>query len=156
MSDIVIVDTSILVNVLRVPMMSDQQDDVLDALEGHVTRRDILMLPAATVLETGNHIAQNGDGNQRRDCGVRLREMVEQSVEGVPWQLAPLPENPGAFAQMLRDFPERATAKIGFADLTIINLWQDACRRFPARRVAIWSLDRHLQGYDRQATEFGA
>ena len=74
----------------------------------HIERGDILMLPAATVLETGNHIAQNGDGNQRRACATDLRDVVEQAIEGTPWQLVPLPENPGRFASLLTDFPDYA------------------------------------------------
>lgn len=58
MSDIVIVDTTILVNVLGVPYMSDERDGILNAMQRHIERHDILVLPAATVLETGNHIAQ--------------------------------------------------------------------------------------------------
>jgi len=149
MGDIVIVDTTILVNVLGVPYMSDQRDEVLEAMGQHVQRGDILILPAATVVETGNHIAQNGDGNQRRACGQELKEVVRQSVDGTPWQLASLPEDATQFASLLDDFPSHAMRKVGFGDLTIIHVWRDACRRFPRQRVAIWSLDRDLQGYDR-------
>lgn len=149
MGDIVIVDTSILLNVLGVPNMSDERDEVLDAMEQHVERGDMLILPAATVVETGNHIAQNGDGNQRRVCGQELKEVVQQSVEGTPWQLAPLPEDAIRFASLVDDLPNHAMRGIGVGDLTIIHVWQDACRQFSGRRVAIWSLDSDLQGYDR-------
>ncbi len=149
MGDIVIVDTTILVNVLGVPYMSDERDAVLDAIGQRVERGDMLILPAATVVETGNHIAQNGDGNQRRACARELQEVVRQSVEGTPWQLAPLPEDATRFASLLEGFPDHAMRGIGFGDLTIINVWDDACRRFPGQRVTIWSLDSDLQGYDR-------
>ena len=149
-SDIVLVDTSILVNVLGVPTKSDQQDEVTDAMTRHVERGDMLVLPAATVLETGNHIAQNGDGNQRRACAMALQAVVEQAIEGMPWQLVPLPENPVRFASLLTDFPNCAMRGVGFGDLSIIEAWNDACRRFRGR-IAIWSLDGDLKGFDRPA-----
>ena len=151
MSDIVIVDTSILVNVLSVPSKSDQRDEVIDALEQHVESGDILMLPAATVLETGNHIAQNGNGNQRRACADQLTEVVQKAAAGVPWQLVPLPEDPARFASVVKDLPGYAMRGVGLGDLTIIHVWHDACRLFPRQRVTIWSLDSDLQGYDRAA-----
>ena len=150
MSDIVLVDTSILVNVLGVPTKSDQRDEVLETMTRHIDRGDILMLPAATVLETGNHIAQNGDGNQRRACATDLRHVVEQAIEGTPWQLVPLPENPGRFASLLNDLPDYAMRGVGLGDLSIIEAWTDACNRFRGR-IAIWSLDQHLKGFDRPA-----
>jgi hypothetical protein len=36
----------------------------------------------ATILETGNHIAQNGDGNQRRICAEKFVDQVTQALEG--------------------------------------------------------------------------
>ena len=150
MSDIVFVDTSILVNVLGVPFMSDQQDEVLDHMAERIAAADVLMLPAATVLETGNHIAQVGDGRQRRACAADLKDVVRQAVAGMPWQLAPLPEDPATFASLLDDFPDHAMRTVGFGDLSIIHAWGTACSRFRGRRVAIWSLDADLQGYDRQ------
>ena len=150
MSDIVLVDTSILVNVVGVPTKSDQRDEVLDTMTHHIERGDILMLPAATVLETGNHIAQNGDGNQRRACAEDLRDVVEQAIDGTPWQLVPLPENPARFASLLTDFPDYAMREVGLGDLSIIEAWMDACDRFRGR-IAIWSLDQDLRGYDRPA-----
>lgn len=78
--------------------------------------------------------------------------MVEQSVGGIPWQLAPLPGDPQRFASLLEDLPDQAMRGVGFGDLTIIRVWKDACRRFPKRRVAIWSLDGDLGGYERAAS----
>lgn len=57
MANIVLVDTSILLNILGVPHMSDQRVEVKEQLEDYIRRGDHLFLPIATVLETGNHIA---------------------------------------------------------------------------------------------------
>lgn len=39
---------------------------------------------------------------------------------------------------------------VGFGDLSIIEAWNDACERFRGR-IAIWSLDGDLKGFDRPA-----
>ncbi len=36
------------------------------------------------------------------------------------------------------------------SDLSIIKAWKVECVRHPSQRVCIWSLDQHLQGYDRE------
>ena len=36
------------------------------------------------------------------------------------------------------------------SDLSIIRAWKIECSRHPTRRIRIWSLDQHLQGYDRE------
>ena len=151
-SDIIIVDTSILVDVLGVPKKSNKRDETLYAMRQHIERGDILILPAATVLEAGNHIGQIRDGRQARACANELKDVVRQSVEGVPWQLAPLPEDSRQFASLLEDLPDHAMRGVGFGDLTIIRVWNDACRQFPKRRVFIWSLDAHLKAYDQAAS----
>lgn len=76
--------------------------------------------------------------------------MVEQAIDGTPWQLVPLPENPGRFASVLTNFPDYAMREVGLGDLSIIEAWMDACNRFRGR-IAIWSLDRDLKGFDRPA-----
>ena len=149
---VVLVDTSILLNVLRVPNRSSHREVVMDRLRDHIDVGDQLLLPIATVLETGNHIAQNGDGHQRRECAGDFVEVVRQAAEqSLPWALVHLPGNAGDFIGWLGDFPDSAMREIGFGDLTIVNAWEDACERFPGWRVAIWSLDHDLQGYDRPA-----
>ena len=45
--------------------------------------------------------------------------------------------------------PVFAMRGVGLSDLSIIKAWEAACARHPTRRVRIWSLDQHLQGYDR-------
>ena len=150
MANIVIVDTSILLNVLNVPLKSDQRAEVREQLERHIDRGDQLFLPIATVLETGNHIAQNGDGNQRRRCAQRFVATVRTAVEdSVPWALAPLPDNE-TLVSWLDDFPDSATSGVGIGDHSIRKIWEQVCDEFPGARVLVWSLDWSLQGYDRQ------
>ena len=53
-------------------------------------------------------------------------------------------------ALWMNDFPDHAMRGAGLSDLTIVNAWDDARALHRDRRVRIWSLDRHLQGYDQR------
>ena len=147
MANIILVDTSILLNILAVPRKSDQRVEVMERLESHIRKGDLLFLPIATVLETGNHIAQNGDGNQRHQCAQSFAETVREAVENSnPWALVPLPDNE-RLVSWLDDFPDSAGRGVGIGDHSIIKAWRQICDQFPRAEVSLWSLDKDLQGY---------
>jgi hypothetical protein len=146
---ICIVDTTVFCNVLDVPGYNQDKDEALATLRNYISERFSLLLPLATVYETGNHIAHVPDGQLRRKAAVRFVEQVRLAVDGKsPWTPTPLP---GAeeLASWLAEFPDRAMRGVSLADLSIIKLFQRQCSLHRARRVFIWSYDRHLQGYDR-------
>lgn len=62
------IDTSVFVNIIDVPNMNDQRGTVMKELKELLKNRnkEKMILPFATIIETGNHIAQNGNGQQRR------------------------------------------------------------------------------------------
>ncbi len=62
---ICLLDTSVFVEFLNVPKMNAQHASICAELEQKINDGEYLFLPLATILETGNHIAQNGDGTQR-------------------------------------------------------------------------------------------
>ena len=107
-----------------------------------------LLLPVAAIVETGNHVARNRDGNVRRATAVKFVRMVKQAIEGeTPFTPTPFLE-PAGLLQWLDEFPQFAMEGMGLGDLSIVKEWEAQCRRFPGRRVFIWSLDRHLASYD--------
>jgi hypothetical protein len=53
--------------------------------------------------------------------------------------------------EWLAEFPDHAGRGSGLGDLSIIHDWKRLCAQNAARRVYIWSLDRHLASYDRAA-----
>lgn len=70
--------------------MNDQRQNIMKEMEGLLKNKDdnILLLPFATIIETGNHIAHNGNGELRRKtakyfCDVinnikmKLRQYIE-------------------------------------------------------------------------------
>lgn len=151
MSAICLIDTSIFVEILRVPGMDSHHADVFSELEDRISREEALFLPMATILETGNHIGQHGDGRLRRACAERFVQQVGAALNGQS------PFKPISFLEAeqlqawLAEFPDHAGRGSGLGDLSIIHDWQRLCEQNPQRRVCIWSLDRHLSGYDRLA-----
>jgi hypothetical protein len=143
-----IVDTSVLCNLLRVPNMDQQGDRAAREFLEAVRAGDALLLPIPVIYETGNHIAQNGDGRERRRTAREFVRMVEQAFQGaIPFTPTPL-QSPDDLLSWLPEFPDRAMAGMGFADLSITKVFDQQCSLNRARRVMIWSYDRHLAGYD--------
>ncbi len=67
------VDTSIFANLLDVPGRAQQRDRVRREQREWAAARCGLVLPVATVIETGNHIAQLANGQCR--CKALDREV---------------------------------------------------------------------------------
>ena len=149
MSDVVIVDTSVFLNVLDVPAFNQNRDAILDQFERLLGAGNSLLLPMAAVFETGDHITDLSDGRLRRRYAERFRTQVRKALNGeAPWTLIPLPDSE-RLSGWLEGFPDHAMRGVGLSDLSIIKAWEAACARHQTRRVRIWSLDQHLQGYDR-------
>lgn len=151
MTAICLLDTSIFVEILNVPGKATQHKAILAQLEERIRQRESLFLPMATILETGNHIGQNGDGGARRQCAQDFVQQVSAALAGRS------PFKPISFLQAielqawLNEFPDHATRGSGLGDLSIIHDWQRLCAQNRGRRVYIWSLDEHLRAYDREA-----
>ena len=144
-----IIDTTIFCELLKVPFRSDESDAMISALAVKLEEKESLLLPTATIFETGNHIAQNGDGRQRRQTAEKFVDQVRKALNGdSPFTLTPF-DDPSRMLGWLNDFPSSAETGSGFGDLSIIKAWEEQCARNTMRRVYIWSKDAHLQAYDR-------
>ena len=82
MPPIVIVDTSVLLNVLDVPGLNQRRATVLARFGELVNAAANLLLPMGAVFETGNHIAQLPDGRQRRRYAEMYRDRVQEAAVG--------------------------------------------------------------------------
>jgi hypothetical protein len=149
---ICIVDTSIFCNILEVPNLCQDRDRVLNRLEELIEDGATLLLPLATIYETGNHIAQNGDGRERRNAAERFAEQVNLALQGEnPFTPTDINEE-DELRQWLAQFPDYAEREVGFGDMSIIEAFYDQCDRHPSRRVFIWAIDSDLSNYDREPT----
>jgi hypothetical protein len=82
MSAICLIDTSIFLEILDVPRKATRHEHVILELQRKMEDGETLFLPMATILETGNHIAQNGDGKQRRACALNFVSQVQDALNG--------------------------------------------------------------------------
>lgn len=148
MGAVAIVDTSIFCNVLNIPYMNGERNQVIEKFEQFLKQDTTLLLPMAAVYETGNHIAHLSNGTHRRRCAELFVEQVKQAIAGeAPWQVMQVPTTE-EIGEWLSGFPDSAMRGAGMGDLSIIKEWEKFKRRVPNRRVFIWSLDQDLQGYD--------
>lgn len=148
MTAVCLIDASVFVEVLNVPVKARHHLAIMAELAQRVQAGDLLFLPMATILETGNHIGQNGDGRERRACAERFVDMVSKALDG---QSPLLPVNfleSHELRAWLSEFPDYAGRGIGLGDLSIVHDWQRMCHQNRRRRVYIWSLDKHLASYD--------
>lgn len=158
-SCIVLLDTSVYLNVLDVPGFNQDRDLVLDEFERRLAAGDHFLLPMAAIWEAGNHIAHLANGGLRYKFGVKLVEDVCKAVAGeLPYMPTHFPDRE-EFLAWLADFPShvqrnKAATKTGegisLADLSLVKEWERTRRLNSMSRVLVWSLDSDLACYDSQ------
>lgn len=157
MGSIVLLDTSIYLNVLDVPRFNQNRGQVGREFAGKIKNGDSFLLPMATIWETGNHIAGLATGGERRRFARKLVDDVTSAMNGdTPYRATYFPKKE-QFIAWLKDFPESAarskSAKkqregVSLADHSMIKEWEHTCTLNNMSRVLIWSLDVDLAAYD--------
>lgn len=146
-----LIDSSILCEILRVPNKCGDHETVYAKMKKKIEERESLLLPMSAIIETGNHIGQNGDGRQRRSTAQRFIQFVKQALQGEsPFTPTPLFKDQEALLQWLEEFPDWAKLGSGLGDLTIRKEFERQCELNQIRHVYIWSTDSHLSSYDRR------
>jgi len=147
---ICLVDTSILCEILQVPNRCGNHREIFAEMERKI-RTDTLLLPMSAIIETGNHIGQNGDGNQRRKAATTFVDFVKKALLGQsPFTATRLFKESESLLEWLDEFPNWAGRGSGLGDLTILKEFDRQCALNPSRRIYIWSLDGHLSSYRRE------
>lgn len=157
MSEIVLLDTSVYLNVLDVPGFNQDRTAILEAFAKRVHQGDYFLLPMATIWETGNHVADLADGEQRYRFAAKLAEDVRGALaRDAPYRPTYFPDRE-TFLAWLGEFPEYAKRNksdrkrregVSLSDLSIIKEWEQTGARHSMSRVLIWPLDSDLSGYD--------
>lgn len=160
MSAICLIDTSIFLNIPQVPNRSNDHVKVDRDFREYINLGMTFILPMATILETGNHVAQNGNGALRRKTATRFVDAVKSTFNGsAPWTPSEFP-NMGEISTWIERFPACAGANkapgkpnegTSFGDLSIIEEYQKCIRRFPLSEIFIWSLDSDLSQFSTAA-----
>ena len=144
------IDTSILVNILEIPHMCQNREDVIACFREYLAKKYILILPLATIIETGNHIAQIADGNIRRKKAEKMKEYLLKTIEGeAPWIYNNSEIEKESLCSIEDKFPNAASQSMGIGDLSIIEAYQQY--REQNRKYVdahIWTLDQHLKAYE--------
>jgi len=148
------IDTSVLLEILRVPGKSQRPAAIHEELQDRVGSGESLLLPAAAIIETGNHIAQLPDGNLRRKCSEGLVKILRSTTQPEPpWVL-----NGGSWDAKLVHaicdgthgcpaLPDMAMQGIGAGDVSILAEAEAYERRVAGVRVGVWTLDVGLSAY---------
>lgn len=162
MSEILIIDTSVFLNILNVPGRNQEIAAVTADFTDYIEANCTFILPMATIIETGNHIAQNGDGGTRRDTAQRFCEAVKGAFQGdAPWQPSEFPDQQ-TILSWIDNFPDAAgrnksadktSEGTSFGDLSIIEEFNSCTRKFPMSEIFIWSLDSDLQQYHQKPAQ---
>lgn len=151
MGEIVLIDTSVLMNVLDVPGFNQHRAQVLAEFRRLIEESAHIFLPMAAVLEAGNHIAQLPDGGLRRTHARNFADQIRKALHGeAPWRPMQFPDH-ATVATWLDHFPDAAMVGHGIGDLSIQEHWKALCGRHPLSRVRVWSLDDDLAGLDQAA-----
>lgn len=155
MNSICLIDTSIFLNLLDVPSRNESKEIIFQNFQEYIEAGCIFLLPMATILETGNHIAQNGDGNIRRKTASLFVKAVLDAFAGeAPWRPMEFPTTQ-EMSTWLAEFPDQAGRNktsqklegMSLGDFSIIQDFQKTCQKFAMSEVFIWSLDQDLSRY---------
>jgi len=156
MRKVLILDTSILCVWLEVPGREccgpdyDRWDKlrVDQKIQEEEQANTTFVLPIASIIETGNHIAHAS--HSRRECAQRLASlMVLSAQKQSPWAAFSehtLLWSPEKLEQLAKEWPDLANQKISLADATIINV--AAYYKEMQRSVEILTGDQGLKAFE--------
>lgn len=141
------------------PNRNDKREEVLQSFKEYVELGATFILPMATIVETGNHIAQNGDGGTRRRVAETFCAQVEAALtDEAPYKISNFPK-PTEVLGWLNKFPDAAGQNkaptkpnegTSFGDLSIIEEFNQSVAKYSMSEVFIWSLDGDLSSYHQQ------
>lgn len=145
---IVLIDTSVFCEIINVPGKCNNPRQVFDEVERLIRNNVTLLLPIATILETGRHISQVENGQVRRQTAIRFVELVQNALQNAaPWTISQPILNPVELERYLVEFPDYAMREISLGDLSIIKEFERQCELHFGHEIYIWALDHHLIGY---------
>jgi hypothetical protein len=129
MAKVLIIDTSILCVYLKVPFMEecgpahDKWDykRVEEKINSEIRQNSLLVLPLATLIETGNHIAHaHGD---RYPLAKKLSDIIVKVANAEePWAAFTVQKDlwdEESLIKLAEEWPDLATSEISIGDATI-------------------------------------
>jgi hypothetical protein len=146
------IDTSVMLNLLEVPNMCGDVEVVRKQWRECLDEGDFLIMPVATMIETGNHIAHIANGNVRRTIAGKFSNFLRKTAEDeAPWKLYGVKNMKDELLYLSEHFEDFATRKVGIGDMSIVYAYEHYIEEVPAiGNIMIWSTDAHLQEYHKE------
>lgn len=157
---ILILDTSILCVYLKIPYMDDCGPDnnkwdykrVSEKIKNEISKKSLLVLPLASLIETGNHIAQvNGE---RYELAVALSDIIKKVAnDEEPWAAFTFQRklwDEENLIKLANNWPPLAAGGLSIGDATI----KDVAEYYTEAgyQVEIFTGDEGLKAYEPQHT----
>ena len=112
------IDTSVMANMLKIPGRCNDAESVQEEFKQVLEAKEVLILPIATIIETGNHIAHIADSNARRSIAGKFGEYLRKTAEGeAPWQLYGIEIDKEGLLYLADHIEENAIQKIGMSSI---------------------------------------
>ena len=142
-----LIDTTIMLNLLGVPNRCADKDRVTDEFNEAIRNGDTLILPIATIIESGNEIAKI-KGSLRHDIAERFSMLLQKTADDeAPWSCASFEIGSAELRHYAEHYTESAIHGVGMGDLSIIHTFEKCIRLLPIGTIMIWSTDEHLSSY---------
>ncbi len=157
-----LLDTSVVLELLRVPYECDRHEETVRGFEERAATGAQLHLPVAAVMQAGGHVGRIDDGFHRRECALRLSKVIEATISRTaPWSFEPLEWNDALLGELLVPGVEPeveplpilplaeslAQQHLELGDLLIISEFRRLRRNLDRRVVTVdvWTYDNGLR-----------
>lgn len=156
MGKVLIIDTSILCVYLKVPFMEEcgpendkwDYDRVTEKINDEISHKSLLVLPLATLIETGNHIAHIS--GERFSYAKELSGIiVKAATSEEPWAAFTFQDELWQEENLIKlasEWPALAATKLSIGDATIKNVAEFYTKS--GFEVEILTGDRGLKAYE--------
>lgn len=153
---VVFIDTSVLLNILKVPDKAQNVEAVKAQLTSYHQNGSTLLLPITAVIETGNHIAQiKGHKYEKKTCAQKFSDMLGAVSTGdAPWAPNELTWNSTFITRIISgvNTGQRLehlleAGRFGAGDLAILAEAQEYKDRSRISKVEIWTLEDEIYSF---------
>ena len=88
---VLLLDTSIVDEILGVPGKSNERTEILTELDGWAAGGVTLLVSVTALVEAGDHVGNIDEGASRRTCADRLAKLIEATISPTrPWSFEPI------------------------------------------------------------------
>lgn len=152
---IMLLDTSVLLELLGTPHESDHQEKAEEEYELLISEGVELRIPMATVLETGSHVGKIDNGYNRRECAKKFDKFMRAALGAqAPWKFTPLEWDDQLVLDMLNGYYPDVTMEVALStrvlemgDMAIIQEFRRLRANLDSRvvDVDVWTYDSGLR-----------